>query len=53
MKPTLTFLTAFLLTSLVALPAADNSPYPVAKFSIEHAVINQSGLSAVVAEDGL
>ena len=41
MKPTLTFLTAFLLTSLVALPAADNSPYPVAKFSIEHAVINQ------------
>ena len=41
MKPIITLLTALLLTPLAALRAADNTPYPVAKFSIEHAVINQ------------
>ncbi|MBM4153551.1 MAG: exo-alpha-sialidase [Lentisphaerae bacterium] len=40
-KPTLTLLTAMLLAPLAALHAADNAPYPVAKFSIEHAVINE------------
>ncbi|MCU0779169.1 MAG: hypothetical protein MUF86_16085, partial [Akkermansiaceae bacterium] len=41
MKPIITLLTALLLTPLAALRAADNTPYPVAKFSIEHAVINE------------
>ncbi len=41
MKPTLTLLTALLLVPLAALHAADNAPYPLAKFSIEHAVINE------------
>ena len=34
-------LIALLLAPLAALHAADNTPYPVAKFSIEHAVINE------------
>ena len=41
MKHALALLTAPLLAPLAALHAADNAPYPVAKFSIEHAVINQ------------
>jgi hypothetical protein len=41
MNPTITLLTALLLAPLAALRAADITPYPVAKFSIEHAVINQ------------
>lgn len=35
------FLNASVFAAVAALHAADNSPYPVAKFAIEHAVINQ------------
>jgi hypothetical protein len=41
MKSSLRLLTALQLAPLAALHAANNSPYPVAKFAIEHAVINQ------------
>ncbi|MFN7889617.1 MAG: sialidase family protein [Pirellula sp.] len=41
MKTILTLLTSLLLAPLDALHAADNTPYPVAKFSVEHAVINE------------
>ena len=41
MKHTLTLLTVLLLAPIAVLHAADNVPYPVAKFSIEHAVINE------------
>ena len=41
MKHTLTFLAVLFLFAAAAAHAADNTPYPVAEFSIEHAVINQ------------
>lgn len=45
MKPFLTFpaalMIALLLAPLALLHATDNTPYPVAKFSVEHAVINE------------
>ena len=41
MRPTLPLLTVLLLTPLALLQAADHTPYPVAKFAVEHAVINQ------------
>ena len=41
MRPTLPLLTVLLLAPLALLQAADHTPYPVAKFAVEHAVINQ------------
>ena len=41
MRPTRPLLAALLLAPLAALHAADHTPYPVAKFAVEHAVINQ------------
>ena len=41
MRPSLPLLSALLLTPLALLQAADHTPYPVAKFAVEHAVINQ------------